>query len=84
MTLQTSQRWLKSQKGTYIVITYILMMLETVITSELFGQIYEDLEKGILRGQDVITVSKVISDYLLAQYTPLTDSSYIAATSGIL
>ena len=36
----------KSERYVFIVITNMLMKLETVITSELFDEIYEDLEKG--------------------------------------
>ena len=34
------------ESGRYIVITTMLMKLDTVITSELISKIYEDLEKG--------------------------------------
>ena len=34
----------------YIAITNILMTLETVITSEIFSQTYEDLEIGKIYG----------------------------------
>ena len=46
MALQTSQQWWKSQKGIHVVITNILMTLESVSTPELFSQIHEDLVKG--------------------------------------
>ena len=39
---QKSHRWVKSQKGVYIVLTSSLMTLETVITSYLGSMSYEN------------------------------------------
>ena len=43
-------RWWNSPKGMYIMITNIMITLETVITSEVFSQIYKDIEKGEICG----------------------------------
>ena len=45
MIFKKSQLWLKSQKGMYIMLKNMLMAVETVITSEIFCQINEDLVK---------------------------------------